>query len=62
MAEGGCWNIFSRHPVDGREVLTMTRCPLERGSSWRNAGPTSRSCCSMGYIGLLPLPELGQTS
>ena len=44
MPEMGGWNIFSTHPLMGREGLTMICCSFVRGSTWRNAVYTTRSC------------------
>lgn len=45
---GGCIEHIFNLPVIGREVLSMICCSFVRGSTWRAAVHTSRSCCSMG--------------
>ena len=52
MAEVCWWNMFSIHPLIEREILAYMK-----GSTWRSAVYTVRSCCSMGSRGFLPPPR-----
>lgn len=60
VAEVGQWNVLSNHTLTGRGVLTMIGCSCLRGGTWRSAAYTAGSCCSMGCMGLLPLPGWDQ--
>lgn len=53
MAEVSQWNIFLNHPLMRRKVLTMMRCSFGRDSTWRSTAYPARSCCCMGYVGVL---------
>ena len=52
MAEVNWWNMFSTHPLIEREIRAYMR-----GSTWRSAVYTARSCWSMGSRGFLPPPR-----
>ena len=53
---------YSRPTLDRQEILSIMCCSLERSSTGRRTVPTAWRCCSLGRIGLLPLPEQGQKS
>lgn len=53
---------YSHPTLDRQEILSIMCCSLERSLTGRRTVPTAWRCCSLGHIGLLPLPEQGRKS